>query len=264
MYSLQPIKSVVNKDRFVVITGLFAVTGLAWTYTFYQAWDMRGASMADGRSMSMPMTASWTPGDFGLMFVMWTVMMTAMMIPSAAPMILMFGSVARKRREQARPYAPTAVFVLGYIGIWSVFALGGTLAQWGLHAATLLSPMTMTATPLIGGTLLIAAGLFQLTPIKNICLTECRIPMSFLLLDWQEGHAGALKMGVKQGIYCLGCCWILMSLLFVLGVMNLLWIAALAVFVLIEKIAPAGEWVSRTAGALLLVWGVWMVLTNAI
>ncbi len=122
----------------------------------------------------------------------------------------------------------------------------------------------MTATPLVGGSLLIAAGLFQLTPIKNICLTECRIPMSFLLLDWQEGHAGALKMGVKQGIYCLGCCWILMSLLFVLGVMNLLWIAALAVFVLIEKIAPAGEWVSRTAGALLLVWGVWMVLTNAI
>ncbi len=264
MQTLLPIEALVKRDRYVVIAGLLGITGLAWAYTAYLAWDMRGMDMASGRSVSMPMTADWTAGDFGLMFLMWTVMMTAMMVPSAAPMILMFGTVARKRREQARPFVPTGVFVLGYIGVWSAFALGGTLAQWGLHAATLLSPMTMTATPVIGGALLIAAGLFQLTPIKNVCLTECRTPMSFLLIDWREGHRGALSMGVKQGTFCLGCCWILMLLLFVLGVMNILWIAALAGFVLIEKVAPAGSWISRATGVLLAGWGVWMVLDSAI
>jgi len=248
----------------VVIAGLLGVTGLAWAYTAYLAWDMRGTDMVSGRSLSMPMTADWTVGDFGLMFLMWAVMMTAMMVPSAAPMILTFGTVARKRLEQARPFVPTGVFVLGYLAVWSAFALGGTLAQWGLHAATLLSPMTMTATPVIGGVLLIAAGLFQLTPIKNVCLTECRTPLSFLMMDWREGYRGALSMGVKQGAYCLGCCWILMLLLFVLGVMNILWIAALAGFVLIEKVAPAGTWISRATGALLTGWGVWMVLDSAL
>ena len=144
MQALLPIEALVKRDRYVVIAGLLGVTGLAWAYTAYLAWDMRGMDMASGRSVSMPMTADWTAGDFGLMFLMWAVMMTAMMVPSAAPMILMFGTVARKRREQARPFVPTGVFVLGYIGVWSAFALGGTLAQWGLHAATLLSPMTMT------------------------------------------------------------------------------------------------------------------------
>jgi predicted metal-binding membrane protein len=263
MASLNPIESVIKRDRLVVLFGLLGVTALAWAYTAYLAWDMQGTSMADGRSMAMPMTASWTTGDFVLMFVMWSVMMIAMMTPSAAPMILMFGTVARKRQEQSRPYAPTIIFVLGYLAIWSVFALGGTLAQWGLHAATLMSPMTMTATPLVAGSLLIAAGLFQATPIKNICLTECRTPMSFLMLDWREGNTGALTMGVKQGIYCLGCCWILMLLLFVLGVMNLLWIAALAAFVLIEKVAPAGTWISKSTGIILAAWGAWMILTNA-
>ena len=264
MQALLPIEALVKRDRYVVIGGLLGVTGLAWAYTAYLAWDMRGMDMASGRSMSMPMTADWTAGDFGLMFLMWAVMMTAMMVPSAAPMILMFGTVARKRREQARPFVPVGVFVLGYIGVWSAFALGGTLAQWGLHAATLLSSTTMTATPVIGGALLITAGLFQLTPIKNICLTECRTPMSFLMTDWREGYGGALSMGVKQGTYCLGCCWILMSLLFVLGVMNILWIAALAGFVLVEKVAPAGSWISRATGVLLTGWGVWMVLDSAL
>ncbi|NQW17295.1 MAG: DUF2182 domain-containing protein [Chloroflexi bacterium] len=262
--AMLPVEALVKKDRYVVIAGLLGVTGLAWAYTVYLAWDMGSMGMASGRSMSMPMTADWTVADFGLMFVMWAVMMIAMMTPSAAPMILMFGTVARKRREMARPYAPTAVFVLGYLLIWSAFALGGALLQWGLHAATLLSPMTMTATPVIGGSLLIAAGLFQFSPIKYLCLTECRTPMSFLLTDWREGQGGALKMGVQQGLFCLGCCWVLMSLLFVLGVMNLLWIAALAGFVLLEKVAPGRTWVNRLSGGLLLAWGIWMILDSAI
>lgn len=264
MQALLPVEALVRKDRYVVIAGLLGVTGLAWAYTAYLAWDMQGMDMASGRSISMPMTAGWTFGDFGLMFLMWTVMMTAMMIPSAAPMILMFSTVYRKRRNNRQPFVPTTVFVSGYLLIWSSFALGGTLLQWGLHAATLLSPMTLTATPLIGGSLLLAAGVFQFSPIKYLCLTECRTPMSFLMGDWREGQRGALTMGVKQGIYCLGCCWVLMSLLFVLGVMNLLWIAALAGFVLIEKVAPGRSWINRTSGALLLAWGIWMILDTSL
>jgi predicted metal-binding membrane protein len=264
MQALLPVEALVRKDRYVVVAGLIGVAGLAWAYTAYLAWDMQGMDMASARSMSMPMTANWTVGNFSLMFLMWAVMMIAMMIPSAAPMILTFGTVYRKRQENSQPIVPTAVFVSGYLLIWSAFALGGTLLQWGLHSATLLSPMTMTATPLIGGSLLLAAGLFQFSPIKYLCLTECRTPMSFLLTDWQEGRRGALTMGVKQGLYCLGCCWVLMSLLFVLGVMNLLWIAALAGFVLIEKVAPGRSWVNRISGGLLLAWGIWMILDSTL
>ncbi len=264
MQAILPVEALIRKDRYVVFAGLLGVTALASAYTAYLAWDMQNMDMASGRSLSMPMTASWTISDFGIMFLMWTVMMTAMMIPSATPMILTFGTVYRKRQSNAQPFVSTAVFVSGYLLIWSAFAFGGTLLQWGLHSATLLSPMTMTATPLIGGSLLLAAGLFQFSPVKYLCLTECRTPMSFLLTDWEEAQRGALSMGIKQGVYCLGCCWVLMSLLFVLGVMNLLWIAALAGFVLIEKVAPGRAWVNRISGGLILAWGIWMILDSAL
>jgi predicted metal-binding membrane protein len=190
------------------------------------------------------------------------VMMLAMMVPTAAPMILVFATVSRQRRAQDRPFVPASVFLLGYIAVWSGFAAAATVAQWGLHSMALLSPMLVSTSPLLGGALLVAAGVFQWSPLKHICLTRCRSPLGFLMSEWREGTKGVLVMGLRHGMFCLGCCWALMALLLVLGVMNLLWIAALAGFVLIEKVAPAGHWVGRLTGILLVGWGGWMMLSG--
>src|ERR1700690_3554352 len=178
-------------------------------------------------------------------------MMVAMMIPSAAPMILTFAMVNRKRREQERPFVPTGIFLLGYLAVWTGFSALAAVAQWILHARALLSPMMVSTSPILGGGLLIAAGIFQWTPLKNACLTHCRSPLGFLMTDWREGRWGALFMGLKHGAYCAGCCWILMALLFVAGVMNLWWIAIIAVLVLLEKVAPKGFGVGKIAGVFL-------------
>jgi predicted metal-binding membrane protein len=177
-------------------------------------------------------------------------------------MILTFNTVHRRRREQQRPSIPTVVFVAGYLVLWTAYAAGATLAQWGLHTVALLTS-TMATTSTIGGGLLIAAGVFQWTPIKRICLANCRSPLSFLMTRWREGPWGALSMGVAHGLYCVGCCWMLMALLFVAGVMNLAWVAVIAVFVLLEKVLPGGDLISRLAGialvaaGLLLITGAW-------
>lgn len=203
----------------------------------------------------------WGVADFALTFVMWAVMMTAMMVPTAAPMILLFANVQRKRKESLRPFVPTGVFLLAYLVVWYGFAAIASVAQLGLHTAALLSPQLASTSPFLGGILLIAAGVFQWTPLKSVCLSHCRGPLAFLMSEWREGKAGAFLMGGRHGLFCLGCCWVLMTLLFVLGVMNLLWIAALAGFVLIEKLAPAGQWVGRITGILLVGWGVWTILS---
>jgi predicted metal-binding membrane protein len=186
---------------------------------------------------------------------MWAVMMVAMMTPSAAPMILTFAAVNRRRQAQQGRLVPTAVFVLGYLLVWSGFSIVATLAQWGLHTAALLSPMVVVTSPVVGGLLLIAAGIFQWTPLKSTCLTQCRSPLGFLMTDWREGTWGALVMGLRHGSYCVGCCWVLMALLFVAGVMNLLWVAAIAVLILVEKVLPRGELVSRVAGGAFMLAG---------
>lgn len=255
MQNLTPLETVLRRDRAVVLAGIVGVVALAWGYMFYLARDMNSMDMA------MPQTQSWSAVDFGLMFVMWAVMMVAMMVPTAAPMILVFATVNRRRREQQRPFIPTGVFLLGYLVVWTGFAVLATLAQWGLHTAALLSSMMGSASPTVGGALLVAAGVFQWTQLKYSCLKNCRTPLGFLMSEWREGRDGALVMGLRHGLYCLGCCWILMGLLFVLGVMNLLWIAALAGFVLVEKVAPAGHWVSRLSGLLLIGWGAWIITT---
>lgn len=238
------------------MSGLAGVVVLAWAYIFYLASGME--SMGTGMEVAMPHMRSWGPADFILLFIMWGVMMVAMMVPSAAPMVLMFATVNRRRRQRQGPFVPTGVFLLGYVVVWAVFSALATLAQWGLHSAALLSPMMVSTSPLLGGALLVSAGIFQLTPFKNACLTHCRSPLGFLLNDWREGTRGALNMGLHHGSYCVGCCWVLMSLLFVAGVMNLLWVAIIAAFVLVEKVAPAGHWVGRATGLLLMVWGAWM------
>ena len=258
--SATPLKALLSRDRAIVLSGLVGIAGLAWAYIVYLAWAMRGMDMSMG--MTMPQTQAWGAVDFALMFVMWAVMMVAMMVPTAAPMILMFGTINRKRREQQGPFVPTGVFLLGYVVVWSGFAFLATLANWGFHVNGLLSSMMGTASPLVGGALLLAAGVFQWSPIKYACLAHCRTPLGFLMTEWREGTKGALVMGLLHGSFCLGCCWVLMALLFVLGVMNLLWIAALAGFVLIEKVTPAGHQVSRVTGLLLVGWGGWMVATS--
>ena len=245
---------VLKRDRAVVLSGLLGVSALAWGYIFYLARDMGNVDMA------MVQLTPWAASEFLLMYVMWAVMMVAMMVPTAAPMILIFATVNRRRAERNVPFVSTGVFLLGYALVWSGFAAAATLAQWGLHSASLLSPMMETTNNVLGGIILVAAGAFQWSPIKYACLSNCRSPLGFIMSEWREGAGGALSMGLHHGLFCLGCCWVLMSLLFVLGVMNLLWIAALAAIVLVEKLSPGGHWVSRLTGLLLIAWGAAMVL----
>ncbi len=235
---------VVRRDRLVVIAGLVAVAGLAWAYMFYLAQDMR--------SMMIPLDKGWGTSDFTFQYTMWAIMMVAMMTPSASPMILTFATLQRKRREQMQPYVPTSTFITGYLLVWAGFAALATTAQWGLHSAALLSPMMQSSNALLGGTILLAAALFQLTPVKYACLTSCQSPFSFIMSHWREGTGGALRMGLRHGAYCVGCCWALMALLFVTGVMSLAWVGVIAVFVLLEKMAPRVRWVAFVSVPILL------------
>jgi predicted metal-binding membrane protein len=249
MAKVSALETVLKRDRSVVLGGLIGIALVAWAYTGYLAWDMHHMAM------TMPQMQGWGVVDLLLLYLMWAVMMVAMMVPAAAPMILMFVTINRRRREQQQPFVPTAVFLAGYLLVWAGFSAVATLAQWGLHTAALLSPMMMSTSPVLGGILLIAAGLFQWTPLKYACLSRCRSPLGFLMTEWRDGTCGALHMGLKHGAYCIGCCWMLMALLFVAGVMNILWVAAIAAFVLVEKVVPRGERVGRVAGGVLVVAG---------
>ena len=263
MHNTDHIESIVKKDRVIVISGVVAVAAIAWGYMLYVS--QSNADMDMSMEMTVGNVRSWSGVDFSLMFVMWAVMMVAMMVPSAAPMILLFATVNRRRREQSGPFVATGVFLSGYLVVWVGFALVATLGNWGLHQASLLtSMMGGTSSGYLGGALLLTAGIFQWSQLKYVCLTHCRSPLSFLMSDWKDGTGGAFKMGLQHGRYCLGCCWILMALLFVLGVMNLVWIAALAAFVLAEKVIPAGTKISKITGGLLVGWGAWAVLAAAV
>jgi predicted metal-binding membrane protein len=252
-------ETVLRRDRWIVAAGLVAIGALSWAYTLYLAWDMQGMDM----SMAMPQVRRWDPVELLLLLVMWIVMMVAMMTPSAAPMILLFAMINRKRKERAAPYVSTAIFLGGYLLIWTAFSAVAAAAQWQLHQRALLSPMMASSSAWLGGGLLVAAGVFQWLPVKGSCLRHCRSPMSFLTTKWKEGAAGALTMGIEHGAYCAGCCWALMALLFVGGVMNLLWIAGLTALVLLEKLAPWGETLGKAIGVALVVSGVWLIGAGA-
>jgi predicted metal-binding membrane protein len=258
MYQETQLEALFKRDRAIVISGIVGISGLAWAYMFYMASVMN--NMEVGIKLPMPQMQSWAAVDFVLIFVMWSVMMVAMMVPSAAPMVLMFTNINRKRREQQNPFVPTGVFLLGYLVAWIWYSALATLAQWGLNTAALLSPMMVSTSPIVGGVLLLATGLFQFTSLKHACLTRCRSPLGFLLNEWRDGTRGAFIMGLRNGNYCVVCCWALMSLMFVAGVMSLLWMAIIAVFVLVEKVAPKGVWISRVSGLLFIVWGIWMLV----
>ena len=245
-------------NRWAILGGLGVIAALAWIYVAHEAHRMSGTSMGmTGHSMATAMHSmvgvrTWTGADFVLRLVMWAVMMVAMMVPSAAPMTLVYAAVARKAAAQDNPVAPTFVFVGGYLALWGVFALAATTAQLGLARLALLSPAMVSTSPVLGGVLLIGAGAYQLTPLKRACLEHCRAPALFISRQWRSGGLGAFRMGLHFGTYCVGCCWILMGLLFVGGVMNLAWIAGLAVFVLVEKTVPFGKLGGRLVGATMI------------
>ncbi len=229
--------------------------------------DMAGetGAMAEESSGAMDMLLSgamqamapmaWTASTALVMFFMWWIMMIAMMLPSAAPMILLFAALNRKQRERGSPFVPTGVFAFGYVAVWGLFSLLAVAAQWGLERAGLLSAMMVGTSVILGAVLLIAAGVWQLTPLKHACLKHCRSPVHFLSSHWRKGRFGAFRMGVAHGAFCLGCCWFLMALLFYGGVMNLYWIVGLALFVLLEKVMPAGQRLGGIAGVGLIAWG---------
>ncbi|MEE2777338.1 MAG: DUF2182 domain-containing protein [Acidobacteriota bacterium] len=252
--------ALVRRDRAVLLAAIAVISALAWVYTLRIAATMGSMDMGSMASaMAMPSTRSWSTGAFVFMFAMWAVMMVAMMLPSATPMILLYAGVMQKRQDQGRPLVPTALFTSGYLLAWVGFSVLATLANWGLHLTGLLSSMMGSIPPLVGGVVLILAGAFQWSPVKDACLSHCRSPVIFLTTHWREGRGQAVLMGLHHGLYCLGCCWLLMALLFVLGIMNLPWIAALTVFVLLEKVVPRGRLISRLSGGALALWGVALV-----
>jgi len=243
-------EKVLRHERLLVAGGLLAIIAAAWAYLFSGAGMMQPM---DG--MLMPMaTGPWTWGYILLMLFMWAVMMAAMMLPSAAPMILLYARIARNCAAGGR-ISLSSLFTLGYIAIWTVFSMAAVALQLALEQLALLSPMMEASNAMFAGLVLAAAGIYQWLPFKAACLQHCRSPLEFVLAHWRRGAYGAFAMGARHGLYCLGCCWMLMLLLFVGGVMNLAWIAGLALLVLAEKLAPAGAWIRRGAGLVLLAWG---------
>jgi len=263
------LEAVLRRDRAVVVVTLVAVITIAWIWillgagTGMSALDMALGSGAPGMS-GMMAPAVWTLGYAGLMFMMWWAMMAAMMLPSAAPILLLFARVNCNQKASGRPFVPTGIFAGGYLVAWGGFSALATGLQWELEQLDLLSPMMATTSYWLGSAILLAAGVWQLTPIKSICLRHCRSPMSFLVQSWRPGRLGAFRMGLEHGSYCLGCCWFLMGLLFFGGIMNLFWIIGLAGFVLLEKTIPMGSWIARIVGIGVAGWGALMLVTTTL
>ena len=259
---MSTLASLLLRDRVIVGTGLGAIVVLAWLYLVRLAGDMGEMAEHAAMGMAMPQAPAWDVVDLLFLFLMWAVMMVAMMVPSAAPMILMFVTINR-RPAQPQPVAlRTGVFALGYVLVWTLYSALAASTQWALHAAALLSPRMATTSRYLGAAILIAAGIFQWTPLKEACLRTCRSPLGFIVSRWREGAGGALIMGLRHGAYCVGCCWALMALLFVAGVMNLLWVAAIAAFVLVEKVVPGGQHIGRAAGGVFVVAGALLLLRH--
>ena len=272
------LESVLRRDRLVVVIALVAVIVLSWVYVLAGAGmgmsafemtrmtqpvgvidstqpSMQGMSMGGTAVGGTMVTGAWTVGYAVVIFFMWWVMMFGMMLPSAAPLLLLFARMMRKEKDKGAPYVPTGVFALGYVIMWAAFSAIATGAQWGLEASGLLSGIMVGTSAVLGAGLLIAAGVWQLTPWKNACLRHCRSPIGFLSAHWRPGRTGAFKMGLVHGAFCLGCCWFLMALLFYGGVMNLYWIIGLALYILIEKLLPAGARIGQLTGVILIAWG---------
>ena len=223
-----------------------------------------GGQMANmGQAMTQTMSG-WSLTTFILMGLMWWVMMVGMMVPSAAPMILLCAMVTRKQVKDENPGLRIALFTAAYLIIWAVFSIAATIAQWTLTKAALISLMMVGTSCWLTIGLLLACGIYQLTPLKQAFLGKCHSPLSFLMTKWLPGNLGALKMGLSHGAYCVGCCWLLTALLFVGGVMNLFWVALIAILVLGEKVMPRGDLFGKAGGMVMIALTAYMVLPGSL
>jgi predicted metal-binding membrane protein len=258
------LESILKRDRFVVLASLFGLAIVAWLYLFYLAagistMETPGGGMADMPGMAMaPVESSGALAEFLFLAAMWIVMMVGMMLPSASATILLFAAIERKR-QAAGPYGRTAFFVSGYFLVWGAFSIVAAAAQTALSHAGMLSANMAVTSAVTGGAVFVLAGLYEFSPLKDRCLTHCRSPLEWIAHHQRPGTIGALRMGAGHGLYCLGCCWMLMLLLFVGGVMNLLWVAAIAGIVLVQKLLPRGPFFARVAGVALAVWGIVLI-----
>ena len=262
---MRPMRTaVLSRDASIVVAGVAGLTALAW---FDLARIADGMSKDAGINMGMKMGAvmtmsappRWTVDDLLANGFMWTAMMIAMMLPSAAPMLLLFARVQRTRRAAGQIAVPAGLFAGGFLLVWAAWGWLAAGLQWVLQALLVLSPQLAVARLPLAFTFLAVAGVYQFTPLKHACLTRCQTPLGFLLTQWREGARGALRMGARYGAYCVGCCWALMGLLFVVGIMNMLWIMLLAVFVLIETAAVRGPWLARATGLALFGWALYLL-----
>lgn len=255
-----PVAAPSPRGRALIAGCIALITALAWAYLVHLDRHMGSSIEADTMmsKMGMVMNQPWGARDVFFTFAMWAVMMVGMMTPSALPVLLLFAGVHAQRAE--RGVAPAVLlFGLGYLAVWLGFSACATVAQWALHQGALLSSTMATSSARAAGAILIAAGAYQLTPLKGGCLTQCQSPLGFLMSNWRDGSSGAVLMGLRHGAFCLGCCWALMGVLFVVGVMNLAWVGVLTIFILVEKIGPAGARVARVGGAVLIALGVVLV-----
>jgi predicted metal-binding membrane protein len=244
-----------SADRIVVAGLLFVVAALAWLYTVHQARVMDAMEAAMWRDMNMSMNGmepSWTPLDALLVFIMWSAMMAAMMVPGAAPMVAAFATINRRRRERSAPHVPTVIFLAGYLIAWAGFSLVATALQWLLQKTELITTMMQSASLYFSAALFLAAGLYQFSPLKERCLNYCRSPDGFILSEWRDGAAGAVIMGLRHGLFCMGCCAALMALLFAVAAMDLRWVAGLTVLVTAEKLLPGAKFWRIAIGVALL------------
>lgn len=229
------------RDRLLVVFLLASVSAVSWAYTVHQAQVMADMETAMWRDMNMSMNGmepSWTPIDAFLVFVMWAAMMSAMMLPGASPMIAAFATINQRRRARSAPYIPTTVFLLGYLVVWVGFSIAATALQWTLQMIGFLTTMMESASYYFSAVLFLAAGIYQFSPLKERCLAYCRSTDGFILSEWRDGALGAIVMGLRHGLFCALCCGGLMLLLFAVAVMDLRWVAGLAVLVTAEKLLP--------------------------
>jgi predicted metal-binding membrane protein len=303
MSTADPVLStLLKRDRIVVIAALFLLAVMAWAYVLWlsaqmampadiavshtpgpgaMSGDMPGMNMgeapaaaegtvdsqaaATGGTTIGPAYRIWGPADFAFTFAMWSVMMVGMMTPSVAPMVLLYAGVARKAVEGGSPFASTGWFVGGYLATWVTFSAVATGAQWALTRAALLTPTLAVTSSAVGAVVLIATGLYQWSSLKSTCLRACQSPIGFLMAHggFRPEWTRAFSLGVAHGAYCLGCCIVLMALLFVGGIMNVLWIAGLTILILLEKVVPSGRLVSGISGTLMAAAGVWILVRGA-
>ena len=241
-----------------VLILLIVITFAAWSALIYQHWQMKHLTMSH---MWMPPSSAWQWqfNDFIVVYMIWAVMMAAMMLPSALPMIQAYSKACQQRYTSDTPFS--YLFSFAYLLIWFVFSIALTLLQWQLHSLQWLSAMMDNNNVLLASGILISAGLYQFTALKNACLRHCRTPFSFLLNSWRNGKQGAFNMGLIHGSTCVGCCWAQMLIMFAVGVMNITGMVLLTLFILVEKSLPANEhFISRIAGGILCIWGLLLLL----